>query len=91
MVGVLGVLILGSFLQTVVDTFSPLLELGAELEDREWTFVVLLFLVLFLLLIQMTVNFKTDSCLGNDGEGFGLGSILLLVVFFILYLIFTSE
>lgn len=90
MVGVLGLLILGSFLQTVVDTFSPLFELGAELEDREWTFVVLLFLVLVLLLIQMTVSFKTD-CLGYDGEGFGLGSILLLVVFFILYLIFTSS
>ncbi|KAH7848508.1 hypothetical protein Vadar_003633 [Vaccinium darrowii] len=83
-VGLLSYFILGPFIQTLVDTFSPLLELGGDLEDREWTFVLLLGLVLVLLVLQMTVNIKRDS-MGYDGERIGLGTLLLVVVFFILY------
>lgn len=90
MVGVLVILVFGSFLQTLLGSFSPLLGLREQLDDREAMFIMLLFLVLFLLLIQMTVNFKTDS-FGYDGEGVGMGTVLLLLVFFVLYLIFTSS
>ncbi|KAJ0087168.1 hypothetical protein Patl1_08045 [Pistacia atlantica] len=93
MVVVLGSVIFGPRLLSMMEFFSPLFEAG----DSEGTLVIVLLLLLMLLLIHFlstflpTLRFPSrpgfhqTSSSGFDTDGFGLGSLLLVVLFFVLY------
>ncbi|KAJ4721394.1 Small rna degrading nuclease 3 [Melia azedarach] len=89
-VGVLGFLIFGPTLLSIIEY---VLTLFRAIVEGSGTFViVLLLLVHWLSTFFPTLRFSSSPAIyrqtsssGFDSDGFGFGSILLLVLFFVLY------
>ncbi|CAL5398338.1 unnamed protein product [Camellia sinensis] len=97
MVGVFALLIFGPLLQSVVEAFSSLYQ---EVMDYEGgvTFLILLCMILLLMVMYLlslffpTLDiFYTGNRQSDEDEGFGLGSFLLALLFFALYVVMVNR
>lgn len=100
LVGVLGLIIYGPTLLSFSGAVVPtLFEAGESIEGRATVVFVMVLLILVLLLVHFLSSFysipgvssfssyysDSSSSYDADSFGFGLGSFLLLVLFFLLY------
>ncbi|CAK7341699.1 unnamed protein product [Dovyalis caffra] len=94
MVGVLGLLIFGPMISSLAEYVLPLFHVGDE--DVAFNFWMVLPLLLLLLIHLISSCFPSrgnryfgtkqgSSSSSYDADGYGLGSLLLLVIFFVLY------
>ncbi|KAH7863747.1 hypothetical protein Vadar_021488 [Vaccinium darrowii] len=102
MVGVLSYVIFGDTMRSVAEIVLSLLLPGEDEEDDGdgdgttisiFHTIILLLLIHFLTVFSPTLSIFSASkprseSSGYDAEGFGLGSLLLIVLFFILHNIF---
>ncbi|KAJ6877453.1 hypothetical protein NC651_030253 [Populus alba x Populus x berolinensis] len=93
MVGVLGLVLFGPMIMSLADYILPLFQAGDE--DVAFNFWTVLPLLLLLLIHTISSCFpsrgsryfgtKQGSSSSSYDDGYGLGSLLLLVLFFVLY------
>ncbi|XVE62409.1 hypothetical protein DITRI_Ditri06bG0115900 [Diplodiscus trichospermus] len=95
MVGVLGLVIFGPTLLSILDFVMPLFEAG-DSDGRSFYVVMVLVLLLLLVLVQLLSTFFPTSPIFSSpsvqqtsssafDDGFGLGTILLVLLFLVLY------
>lgn len=92
MVGVLGLVIFGPALLSVLDFVMPLLQAG-DSEADSFYFLMVIVLLLLLVLVQLLSKFyptlsshsgqQTSSSAFDDG--FGFGTLILVLLFLVLY------
>ncbi|OAY44507.1 hypothetical protein MANES_08G156100v8 [Manihot esculenta] len=97
MVGILGLIVFGPMLMEYV---VPLFEAGED-EGASFSFIMVLPLLLLVILHLISTlcprlgmccsTRQRSSSYGHDSEGYGLGTLLLLVLFFVLYSIWSSN
>lgn len=89
MIGVLSMVVFWPYILILVSYLIPLFQGGEEEAGVGSSFVMLLLPVSLLLLAQAGFsrnrNWQSPSSPGSDGEGFGLGTLILLVLYFVLY------
>lgn len=95
MVGILGLVIFGPTVLSLTETVMPLFQVWTDEEDGTATFTMLLVPVLLLVLIHFLSKLFPSRRYGSygggsyssnyDAEGFGLGSLILVVLFLVLY------
>ncbi|KAK8565011.1 hypothetical protein V6N13_020140 [Hibiscus sabdariffa] len=93
MVGVLGLVIVGPTLLSVMEYVMPLFEAG-DPESGNFYAVMLLVLLLLLILVQLLSTFyptspivyvqQTGGSAGFD-DGFGFGTLLFVLMFLVLF------
>ncbi|XVF42717.1 hypothetical protein PTKIN_Ptkin01aG0386600 [Pterospermum kingtungense] len=97
MVGVLGLVILGPTLLSILNFVLPLFQAG-DSDSGSYDLAMVLVLVSLLVLVQQLSMFfpilpllsppslqQTSGSAFYDDDGFGLGTLLLVVLFFVLY------
>lgn len=90
MIGVLSMVVFWPYILILVSYLIPLFQGGEEEAGVVSSFVMLLLPVSLLLLagagFSNNRNWqRPSSSPGSDGEGFGIGTVILLVLYFVLY------
>ncbi|EOY10375.1 hypothetical protein QUC31_010042 [Theobroma cacao] len=94
MVGVLGLVIFGPTLQSILEFVLPLFEAGDSESDTFYVVMVLVLLLLLVLVQLLSTFFPTLHMFSSPSvqqtsssafdDGFGLGTLILVVLFLVL-------